>query len=755
MKKALAIVVYNRFKYFEMVLPSILIQKINGMPVSEFYDIYVFQDGLWEGESSIGRAEHEKIAIMLRLQTNLEFIQQPKNLGVALHFDFIERTLFLEREYDFVVFHEDDLILAPGYMDAIDSMAVKFQGDDRIGMLAAHPGDPTTSLELQRRHGGKYVSMGHNWGFGVARDFWLKRQPFVDAYLNLIRDVPYRERPHETVYQWLQDNGFAAQASSQDYVKQCATAALNAVRISTYGNLGLPIGRFGLHCRPEDFKKMGFDRVVVCDVNIRHLMDFDEKCYQDILAYQQKQVGIKGSGFDFSRWREKIVPVNLQSRESQVSINSRDVIFLQTSDPDVYYPMLLESSKSVRRYCDIAGFEYRSFVGFKRGGGQPWHASYNRIKLLEEILLTGFRGWVVYLDADAYVKDINFDLLDYLSAKAGFAGIFTSGTNLGWWDVNDGVFILNFESEMAREIVRRWIKSLNDIADEQFASSIDWGGTFPDDQKMLQDILRELDCREKVLLEKHDFINSARARFVRTIMRDEGRTISDRIDYIRKDSEACGVEYFAGDLGHKIVEGKRPVLNIPSVPHMEVEGVTLLGAHLSRAKSYLEYGAGGSTIFAASKGVVEIHSVESDKGFLDAVRDRLVELNVGTDFFSYYVDIGPTKEWGQPADAASARKWPRYAISPWENLNKSQKYPDLILIDGRFRVACFLTSAIFAKQGTVILFDDYFDRPQYHVVEKYFDITNRAGRMAEFIIDSQLAIADVLIDLMYAASEPS
>ena len=60
-----------------------------------------------------------------------------------------------------------------------------------------------------------------------------------------------------------------------------------------------------------------------------------------------------------------------------------------------------------------------------------------------------------------------------------------------------------------------------------------------------------------------------------------------------------------------------------------------------------------------------------------------------------------------------------------------------------------------SKHGTVILFDDYFDRPQYHVVEKYFDVVNRAGRMAEFVVDSRLVAPDILIDLMRVVSDPS
>ena len=61
--------------------------------------------------------------------------------------------------------------------------------------------------------------------------------------------------------------------------------------------------------------------------------------------------------------------------------------------------------------------------------------------------------------------------------------------------------------------------------------------------------------------------------------------------------------------------------------------------------------------------------------------------------------------------------------------------PDLVLIDGRFRVLCFLTSIKFAPIGTKIIFDDYTFRPFYHVVEEFLKISDTCGRQALFEVD--------------------
>jgi hypothetical protein len=57
------------------------------------------------------------------------------------------------------------------------------------------------------------------------------------------------------------------------------------------------------------------------------------------------------------------------------------------------------------------------------------------------------------------------------------------------------------------------------------------------------------------------------------------------------------------------------------------------------------------------------------------------------------------------------------------NLNKETiESIDLILIDGRFRVACCLKSFSLISDNCLIIFDDFLNRKQYHIVLDYFNI---------------------------------
>ena len=193
----------------------------------------------------------------------------------------------------------------------------------------------------------------------------------------------------------------------------------------------------------------------------------------------------------------------------------------------------------------------------------------------------------------------------------------------------------------------------------------------------------------------------------------------------------------------------RKASKIESVPNMEDVGIAIFEKCLQESKCFLEYGSGGSTLMASRLEVGEIISVNSDKECLAAVQSALSSSHSNSKLHSIYVDVGPTGEWSRPIDEKSAHLWPNYCSQVWSYIQERNTLnPDLILVKGRFRPACLLTSMAFAKPGTRILFDDYYDRPQYHIVERHFKPTGGAGRMAEFIVPHDVSATAFLADLL-------
>ena len=67
----------------------------------------------------------------------------------------------------------------------------------------------------------------------------------------------------------------------------------------------------------------------------------------------------------------------------------------------------------------------------------------------------------------------------------------------------------------------------------------------------------------------------------------------------------------------------------------------------------------------------------------------------------------------------------KYAGDVLENLRLRKLSPDLILVDGRYRVLCALYLYNFFKinkKKFIIVIDDYKERTEYKVLEKFFVI---------------------------------
>jgi hypothetical protein len=169
---------------------------------------------------------------------------------------------------------------------------------------------------------------------------------------------------------------------------------------------------------------------------------------------------------------------------------------------------------------------------------------------------------------------------------------------------------------------------------------------------------------------------------------------------------------------------KRPALTMPPE-----ESAALVAAYQA-ASVILEYGTGGSTLIAADLPGRQVFSVESSNDWLARMRAWFVANPPQADVTLHHGDIGKTRDWGYPANGMSIGKWASYPISVWDRADFVQ--PDTVLIDGRFRPACFYTTALRISRPVKVLWDDYIDRPQYHHVERIAGPPRMTGRMAAF-----------------------
>ena len=165
----------------------------------------------------------------------------------------------------------------------------------------------------------------------------------------------------------------------------------------------------------------------------------------------------------------------------------------------------------------------------------------------------------------------------------------------------------------------------------------------------------------------------------------------------------------------------------------------LFKQYLINCNFYFEYGVGDSTRWVLENTKSKIISVDTDKKWIDTIdisgQSSRIKLT--------WINLGDLENWGRPNSYIYRDHFINYISNVW---NFNQK-ADVVLIDGRFRVACFLYSLINAKVNSIIIFDDYIDRPFYHIVEEILPIYKTCGRQALFKVPKlfNIKLAQILL----------
>ena len=189
-----------------------------------------------------------------------------------------------------------------------------------------------------------------------------------------------------------------------------------------------------------------------------------------------------------------------------------------------------------------------------------------------------------------------------------------------------------------------------------------------------------------------------------------------------------------------------------TLPDAEAE---LLKSHYDAARVVLEYGSGGSTVYAAHRPNTLCISVESDPGWALDLQIKLDQALPGHQAIVYHADIGPVGAWGRPLDDTYWQSFFRYPLQVWSE--PFFRHPDVVLVDGRFRPACVLATALMIKRAIPVLMDDYIDRPFYAQIEQILQPKQQVGRMAEFWVEPLAVTPErlmLLADLMTQATFP-
>lgn len=158
-------------------------------------------------------------------------------------------------------------------------------------------------------------------------------------------------------------------------------------------------------------------------------------------------------------------------------------------------------------------------------------------------------------------------------------------------------------------------------------------------------------------------------------------------------------------------------------PYFTKNDKLLFYKYLDKSNYYFEFGSGGSTYQASIRNnIKKIYSVESDNYW-----HNILKYKIKSDKIKYICSnlLSKPKSWGKPGKDCSDLKKINYSN---QILNlENPKELDLILIDGRFRVACCLKCFNLINENCIVIFDDFLIRNrEYGIILYYFDIIEKS-----------------------------
>lgn len=154
-------------------------------------------------------------------------------------------------------------------------------------------------------------------------------------------------------------------------------------------------------------------------------------------------------------------------------------------------------------------------------------------------------------------------------------------------------------------------------------------------------------------------------------------------------------------------------------------------ANNRNVKYYFEFGSGGSTYYMTNLDHVErIYCVESDITWVNKLKGRLGDNVKKVEFMAIPMKVQPNN-WGYPDPNGDRSVWPEYS-NAIDKIDATSL--NLILIDGRFRVACALKVYQAISDDCLVIFDDFLDRPHYHDILKYYEIIESTANRSMAIL---------------------
>ena len=187
MKTAILLLGFNRVDYFQQTLTA-----LEANTAAHECDLHVYLDG---GE----KARQSELVELVQSSTfeNPTFVLRQENWGIGRHLIDARRTLFDIHAYDRVILLEDDMLLAPSYIQTVMDLSDWSQQFSDVGTVMAYNINHDAA-ELQANQLPHVVATNrHFWGYAMTREVWdIIKHIIYDFERKYLSKNTYRDRSH-------------------------------------------------------------------------------------------------------------------------------------------------------------------------------------------------------------------------------------------------------------------------------------------------------------------------------------------------------------------------------------------------------------------------------------------------------------------------------------------------------------------------------------------------------------------------------
>ena len=193
MKTAILLLGFNRVDYFEQTLHALQANE-----AAHACDLHVYLDG---GE----KARQSELVQLVEASSfeNPTFVLREENWGIGRHLIDARRMLFDDLSYDRILLLEDDMLLAPSYVQTVLDLSDWSQQFSDVGTVMGYNINHD-STELQTQQMQHVVATNrHFWGYVMTREVWdIIKHIIYDFEIKYLSKNTYRGRSHFKI-RWL------------------------------------------------------------------------------------------------------------------------------------------------------------------------------------------------------------------------------------------------------------------------------------------------------------------------------------------------------------------------------------------------------------------------------------------------------------------------------------------------------------------------------------------------------------------------